>query len=1672
MRKIERLIFTVAIFVSLTTIAAPAQRYYRNADTQFPERKLADITVLQNSTPDLTVYSLEDGEVFTNIAGYSCSFRAAATATEAAWIIVTNTSLDTAAGSFLLPFSASQTATNTLNTNGVQTSWWYTVIITTDGGRTHYSGWGDFYIERSTALSSTNIFDTTLPVNLDLYTFSGILPWANHPTNVASHEWVLANATNSVDPNATNLLYYYLTNEVDALVAAVNPTLQDVLNNGATATNTITVGNSVGTNLMFGSFQAGGNRRMQVDLDGFAVVDGTTETIEFYVEEYATNQWRIDARGNFVTNGVFHGDGNWLTNLNIAPYAGTNLTWDGSQLSAAPAAADPNATNLAYYYQTNEVVALLAAQDLASVLSNGNSSTLPIIVGANALTNIITGMLLSGQSSVILGDLGVIAGGESHVIGANADAATISGGSQNSVSGDVSTVSGGGGHTIGLDATYSTIPGGRDCAVADSVDYAVAMGRRAKANHDGAMVFSDSQNADQTSGTADQLTLRFQAGVRSFGELDVSGDIICSGGTVQGNGSGLTALDADNISAGTLSTARYDALNDLGGGAGTTFLRKDGTWTLDGSGLTDLQSSALVFDADVDAGGYSITNLGTSSVVFADGETVDSDAVRLWNTVTSKQTTGDYATASQLAATSVLDQAYTDTALASYYLTNEVVALLAVKQTTGDYATVTQLDAALATQTLQTVMTLGSVATVAGPIQLGITAASGTPAAIEITGGLSNGGNETGGVVNITGGAGFGFGGGASKGGNVVISGGGSLDDGGGDVIIRGGAGTSAGNVELRSSDDTVQSRVDIGGLWSRQFHGDGQGLTNIPSHGITERDPIWTNALAQGFNVGAPVQIGNSGVAADYESLRLIHTATSGGGFYVQREGNDPFFVMSGYDTGSKRLIGFGGGGWEVDDANEISFWTDATYAGNSNEAVKRMSIFSDGSVAIGSVNSADATLDVRGDAIFENGISVEGESISSNNIAAWKALLPTNVVRVSASGANYTSLKSALDYVLTQSPSSSNRWVVEIGPGVYTESPMTNLLSYIDIKPTGDRFTTKIVAADPSTPLFAFVGVGPASINNLSLNGVTSNAAVYNATASMAVQVTDCQIADCLYGLHSTAGIIDAGNIGTTPYSVMKNMVRIEGGRVDLHSTDVRSTASFECFLYASNGVAHIGDMNIEGPNVEIGIHALGSSEINGHNFEMSQGSVAVKLEDTTVFDVGMVHLDDAVTTHLEITNLEIEPHISSGQMNSDRFIFPAGFNNEIISFIDTRENDQGMRVFGELGVGRPQNGSELTIGEGDSFVSGMLVYTKDTNDVFVNVSSNAAQPSGSEFTFTGAGTGNAIYVSCNLPIDDSYYQFYGIKALVNTAAVLGAGSIIGEYWDGAAWTNMRHMSSKASTRYLPYAKQIFERAQPEQINFEPEMAATQVTNDPPSLGIGTYWIRWIIVDAPITTAPVFEQFKIHANRMEFNEDGYPTMHGKARTIGTLAWSMGDLVAWGSSPGNQDLYALNSDTGADYDIGVGREENSFAANSRNRISDARPLPSDIDTSGLITIELYWVGDSASAGDVLWKTSMGIVSIGDPITDAVASAPTDITGQAETSYLESIGINEEDKLRRTVFTFDVSEAIAVYSDGSSDIFWPCIISDGDNGLDDYPGTRNLVCLRGSYYKWNNGGHQ
>jgi len=97
---------------------------------------------------------------------------------------------------------------------------------------------------------------------------------------------------------------------------------------------------------------------------------------------------------------------------------------------------------------------------------------------------------------------------------ADSHCSTVGGGARNSAGRDYATVGGGQDNIAGvfLSGENATVPGGRLCFAVG--DYSFAAGRRAKADHKGAFVWGDSQDADIHSTQDDQVTFRCLGGVR------------------------------------------------------------------------------------------------------------------------------------------------------------------------------------------------------------------------------------------------------------------------------------------------------------------------------------------------------------------------------------------------------------------------------------------------------------------------------------------------------------------------------------------------------------------------------------------------------------------------------------------------------------------------------------------------------------------------------------------------------------------------------------------------------------------------------------------------------------------------------------------------------------------------------------------------------------------------------------------------------------------------------------------------------------------------------------------------------------------------------------------------------------------------------------------------------
>lgn len=141
-------------------------------------------------------------------------------------------------------------------------------------------------------------------------------------------------------------------------------------------------------------------------------------------------------------------------------------------------------------------------------------------------TNTMAATIAGGSENVIESTAGnaAIGGGWNNRIGSNSWNATIGGGAGNQVTRENATIAGGvnnlaseqsatvgGGDQNVASGWRSTVPGGFSNIAAGNFSFAA--GRRAKAGHEGAFVWADSQDADFASTAANQFLIRAAGGV-------------------------------------------------------------------------------------------------------------------------------------------------------------------------------------------------------------------------------------------------------------------------------------------------------------------------------------------------------------------------------------------------------------------------------------------------------------------------------------------------------------------------------------------------------------------------------------------------------------------------------------------------------------------------------------------------------------------------------------------------------------------------------------------------------------------------------------------------------------------------------------------------------------------------------------------------------------------------------------------------------------------------------------------------------------------------------------------------------------------------------------------------------------------------------------------------------
>ena len=660
-------------------------------------------------------------------------------------------------------------------------------------------------------------------------------------------------------------------------------------------------------------------------------------------------------------------------------------------------------------------------------------------------------------------------------------------------------------------------------------------------------------------------------------------------------------------------------------------------------------------------------------------------------------------------------------------------------------------------------------------------------------------------------------------------------------------------------------------------------------------------------------------------------------------------------------------------------------------------------------------------------------------------------NTIIVAKSGGDYTSLKAAID--VSTGSSLFNPTTIIVKGGTYFELPM-NIPEYVSVTLSNGVY---LVAIDNSS---TFIEMNSNSgWHGGTLLGPTGGTVMYTSGVTNTL-IRECTLGQGETGINISQGsrlIVDTVFIGS---AITTGFISSFGSRVD-----TSSVVNFANTQYYANG-GEFWMINCAGEGGETGIYSNNGGFVKGNYLLLNNltNGIRTGLSGDSEIDI------NCITIH-NTTN-PINQESSTGKITLQHGDIDNGINlienwdNVNIGFYQSSTGSSSdYKILNDACIGSVEKPSHLCIGEGSTTEKEILVYV-ESGGTFSDVSEAAISEIGSSFSFSGVDADNAIYFSTNLNQDGNKYAFGGLESVVETAAVIGGGEIVWEYWNGSGWIEFTVSQYGSKSPYLQSRVMDFSDVsigKDMHVRFNLNIYDDWDLNDPISSGTDRYWVRFRIKTA-ITTSPVFEYFKIHSNKTEFNGDGWFEYFGKARPIGTLPWSMSNLTAANNSPDNQDVYISDA-------LNVGRTENNFLSGATDRTGFVSVLPQDLDVSTPIEICWYWYTEGSSGGDVRWVVRWGYTNNNFNVYNTAGAAPSTGPNEQELIIIDSAPTSPN-VTTNTSALLDVQGFISREIDGLGDLIWCTLERTGNNASDTHGDDIVAIDILPYYHKWCEGGHR
>ena len=659
-----------------------------------------------------------------------------------------------------------------------------------------------------------------------------------------------------------------------------------------------------------------------------------------------------------------------------------------------------------------------------------------------------------------------------------------------------------------------------------------------------------------------------------------------------------------------------------------------------------------------------------------------------------------------------------------------------------------------------------------------------------------------------------------------------------------------------------------------------------------------------------------------------------------------------------------------------------------------------------------------------------------------------PVGVVTVGATGADYTSIQTAMDAAVAGQ-------TVLVYPGTYAESlDFTAVESSVRVTGTPNGQNVIIAGADTTSSrvilnktgtLRELTVVGPSSGTNPAIDcsglpggnlAVMFNCIVQGGGAGHTgplVRGAGSGILAAIQGLYHNGGTTSGNFFECTGgvcigldwianVGVCDSFIDVSGGILRLQNLQFQNSALYSCTDAVNVSGGELTAQNITIPHTSSpctnGLHISG----NAVDLDISNASFHGSALDFLV--------DDALTGsggHLVMDACAFEKALSK---------FPSTWNPDLllVSFIDQGSggDNPGIKFIGAVDAGTIQFPSSLSVGTGDSSVLGMRAWGYDDSlTQFTEVTAALSSQAGSTATW-------------NKDADDGLYVGFPYKPCMFDTEIVGAldGALDVEVWTGAEWEFI-HCMAATSDPGKQFAQKLFERAAGDEnlrLNISGDAWANWTANDPPSDGDDLYYIRFRNKGA-ITTAPTIERIKGGHSYIEEKDSGTNRFGGSERilSIDGIALALATDLS-GAAGKNQNI-----DYGEVINLAV--KKNKFENSVTDGFGLKFRIPSATDTSRPLYVRWRWAQVDAGVGDIRFDFRFGRITIGTLLNGGQTEEILSVPAAAVSGTVSSI--------QETSVELNVSS----YLPGDTVIF--ALRRLGGDGADTFAGSIYIVDLEG-----------